>query len=95
MAPSVRAADTTTTTEPSAREENEDATEINRQLATPVSDLWAIAFEQNNDDLQTMPGQGTARGPVYAYSSGQLPTEVGCSGAVYPCHPEADLGRSF
>ncbi len=58
IAPSVRAADTTATTEPSAKEENEDATELNKKLTNPVTDIWSISFQQNNYDLQTIPGQG-------------------------------------
>ena len=58
MAPPLRAADTTITSEPSVEKGNDDATELNKKLTNPVTDIWSISFQQNNYNLETLPGQG-------------------------------------
>ena len=45
---SLWAADAPLTTAPSGGEPEVSLTEINKKLTNPVSDLWSIAFQQNN-----------------------------------------------
>jgi hypothetical protein len=51
------AADAPVTTAPSGGEPEASLTEINKKLTNPVSDLWSIAFQQNNYMLDMGAGQ--------------------------------------
>jgi hypothetical protein len=51
------AADAPLTTAPSGGEPEASLTEINKKLTNPVSDLWSIAFQQNNYMLDMGAGQ--------------------------------------
>jgi hypothetical protein len=51
------AADAPATTAPSGGESEASLTEINKKLTNPVSDLWSIAFQQNNYILDMGPGK--------------------------------------
>jgi hypothetical protein len=57
IATSLWAADTPVTTAPSGSEQEASLTEINKKLTNPVSDLWSIAFQQNNYMLDMGSGQ--------------------------------------
>ena len=57
LATPLRAADTPVTTAPSGGEPEASLTEINKKLTNPVSDLWSIAFQQNNYMLDMGAGQ--------------------------------------
>jgi hypothetical protein len=54
---SLGAADAPVTTAPSRGEPEASLTEINKKLTNPVSDLWSIAFQQNNYMLDMGAGQ--------------------------------------
>jgi len=54
---SLWAADAPVTTSPSGGEPEASLTEINKKLTNPVSDLWSIAFQQNNYMLDMGAGQ--------------------------------------
>jgi len=41
-----------------SQEQGESLTEINKKLTNPVSEIWAISFQQNNYRISTVPGQG-------------------------------------
>jgi hypothetical protein len=56
VATSLWAADAPATTAPSGGEPEASLTEINKKLTNPVSDLWSIAFQQNNYMLDMGPG---------------------------------------
>jgi hypothetical protein len=56
VATSLWAADVPVTTAPSGGEPEASLTEINKKLTNPVSDLWSIAFQQNNYMLDMGPG---------------------------------------
>jgi hypothetical protein len=56
-ATSLRAANAPLTTAPSGGEPEVSLTEINKKLTNPVSDLWSIAFQQNNYILDMGAGQ--------------------------------------
>jgi hypothetical protein len=51
------AADAPVATAPSGGEPEASLTEINKKLTNPVSDLWSIAFQQNNYILDMGPGK--------------------------------------
>lgn len=51
------AADAPVSTAPSGGEPEASLTEINKKLTNPVSDLWSIAFQQNNYILDMGPGK--------------------------------------
>jgi hypothetical protein len=51
------AADAPVTTAPSGGKPEASLTEINKKLTNPVSDLWSIAFQQNNYILDMGPGK--------------------------------------
>ena len=51
------AADAPVTAAPSGGEPEASLTEINKKLTNPVSDLWSIAFQQNNYILDMGPGK--------------------------------------
>ena len=57
VATSLWAADAPGTTAPSGSKPEASLTEINKKLTNPVSDLWSIAFQQNNYLLDPGPGQ--------------------------------------
>ena len=58
IAPPLWAADVPVATAPTQGEEKEEsATEINKKLTNPVSDLWSITFQQNNYMLDMGPGK--------------------------------------
>jgi len=57
VATSLWAADAPVTTAPSGGEPEASLTEINKKLTNPVSDLWSIAFQQNNYMLDMGAGQ--------------------------------------
>ena len=57
VATSLWAADAPVTTAPSGSEPGASLTEINKKLTNPVSDLWSIAFQQNNYILDMGPGK--------------------------------------
>jgi hypothetical protein len=57
VATSLWAADAPVTTAPSGGEPEVSLTEINKKLTNPVSDLWSIAFQQNNYMLDMGAGQ--------------------------------------
>jgi len=57
LATPLRAADAPVTTAPSGGEPEASLTEINKKLTNPVSDLWSIAFQQNNYMLDMGAGQ--------------------------------------
>ena len=57
VATSLRAADSPVPTSPSGGEPEASLTEINKKLTNPVSDLWSIAFQQNNYMLDMGAGQ--------------------------------------
>jgi hypothetical protein len=57
VATSLWAADAPVTTAPSGGEPKASLSEINKKLTNPVSDLWSIAFQQNNYLLDPGPGQ--------------------------------------
>ena len=44
--------------EPSEAAPEHSLTELNKQLTNPVSELWSIAFQQNNFRIDPGPGQG-------------------------------------
>ena len=51
------AADTPAVTEPSGGEaEGQSLTEVNKKLTNPVSEIWSIAFQQNNYKISTLDG---------------------------------------
>ncbi len=57
FATSLWAADAPVTTASSEGEPGPDLTEINKKITNPVSDLWSIAFQQNNFMLDMGAGQ--------------------------------------
>ena len=57
VATSLWAADAPATTAPSGSGQEASLTEINKKLTNPVSDLWSIAFQQNNYMLDMGAGQ--------------------------------------
>jgi hypothetical protein len=57
VATSLWAADPPATAAASGGESEPDLTEINKNITNPVSDLWSIAFQQNNFILDMGPGQ--------------------------------------
>ena len=57
VATSLWAADAPVTTAASGGEPEPDLTEINKKITNPVSDLWSIAFQQNNYMLDMGAGQ--------------------------------------
>ena len=57
VATSLWAADAPVATAPSGSEPGASLTEINKKLTNPVSDLWSIAFQQNNYMLDMGAGQ--------------------------------------
>ena len=57
VATSLWAADAPATTAASGGEPEPSLTEINKKITNPVSDLWSIAFQQNNYMLDMGAGQ--------------------------------------
>lgn len=55
--PYLKAADTVATIASSAGQINGEETDLNKTLTNPVTDIWPITFQQNNDELQTISGQ--------------------------------------
>src|SRR5512135_2443327 len=58
LAPVLSAAAPEATGPSESKEGSEALTEANKKLTNPVSEVWSIAFEQNNYVVSTVSGQG-------------------------------------
>lgn len=58
MAPVCAAAAPEAMEPPESKEGTESLTEVNKKLTNPVSEVWSIAFQQNNYVVSTVSGQG-------------------------------------